>query len=132
MRAQPGRETQTQEDYLERIHELIEEKGYARVSDIATELKLKHPTVTVMVQQLSKLGYLNYERYRGFTLTLKGLKVARNIKARHNLLTEFFLQLHVEPRTVAQDIEGIEHHLSNASLAGIKRLIAHLRKHPLP
>src|SRR5690606_459977 len=31
--------SQSAEDYLERIHELIEQKGYARVVDIASSLK---------------------------------------------------------------------------------------------
>ena len=64
--------SQTAEDYLERIHELIEEKGYARVVDIASSLRVKQASVTSMVQKLAELGYLNYEKYRGLVLTEKG------------------------------------------------------------
>ena len=38
--------SQSAEDYLERIHELIEGKGYARVVDIASSLKVKRASVT--------------------------------------------------------------------------------------
>src|SRR6266446_9191340 len=50
--------SQSAEDYLERIHELIEEKGYARVVDIASSLKVKQASVTSMVQKLGEAGYL--------------------------------------------------------------------------
>ena len=48
--------SQSAEDYLERIHELIEEKGYARVVDIASTLKVKQASVTSMVQKLGEAG----------------------------------------------------------------------------
>ena len=64
--------SQSAEDYLERIHELIEEKGYARVVDIASSLDVKQASVTSMVQKLGELGYLNYEKYRGLIFTDKG------------------------------------------------------------
>ena len=39
------RPSQSAEDYLKRIHELIERKGYARVVDIASSLKVKQASV---------------------------------------------------------------------------------------
>lgn len=82
--------SQSAEDYLERIHELIQEKGYARVVDIASSLKVKQASVTSMVQKLAELGYLNYEKYRGLILTEKGRAVACGIKKRHQTLARFF------------------------------------------
>ena len=72
----PSAPSQTAEDYLERIHELIQEKGYARVVDIASSLEVKQASVTSMVQKLGELGYLNYVKYRGLILTEKGKAVA--------------------------------------------------------
>ena len=63
------------EDYLERIAELIGEKGYARVSDMAEKLMIKPASVTKMIQRLEELGYVKREPYRGFILTIKGKKV---------------------------------------------------------
>src|SRR5262245_50544297 len=68
------------EDYLERINELFESKGYARVVDIATNLQVSQPSVTAMVQRMADAGYLKYEKYRGILLTEKGRLVARRIK----------------------------------------------------
>ena len=104
--------SQSAEDYLERIHELIEEKGYARVVDIASSLKVKQASVTSMVQKLGELGYLNYEKYRGLVLTEKGKRIACSIQKRHETLSRFFSLLGLDPETQTHDIEGIEHHLS--------------------
>src|SRR4029434_6237706 len=108
--------SQSAEDYLERIHELIEEKGYARVVDIASSLEVKQASVTSMVQKLDELGYLNYEKYRGLVLTDKGREVARRIQQRHETLSRFFSLFGLSPETQQQDIEGIEHHLSAATV----------------
>ncbi len=70
--------SQSAEDYLERIHALIQEKGYARVVDIADSLAVKRASVTSMVQKLGELGYLKYEKYRGLILTSKGRQVAQS------------------------------------------------------
>src|SRR4051795_3586762 len=91
--------SQSAEDYLERIHELIEEKGYARVVDIASSLDVKQASVTSMVQKLGELGYLNYEKYRGLILTDKGRAVASKIQKRHETLSRFFSLLRIDPAT---------------------------------
>ena len=64
--------TPSMEDYVEKIYELIQTKGYARVSDIAIELNLQPSSVTKMVQKLAEAGYIHYERYRGLVLTPAG------------------------------------------------------------
>lgn len=66
--------TASMEDYLERIYQLIEEKGYARVSDIADTLEVHPSSVTKMVQKLDKSGYVIYEKYRGSSLQQKVIK----------------------------------------------------------
>jgi Mn-dependent DtxR family transcriptional regulator len=104
--------SQSAEDYLERIHELIEQKGYARVVDIASSLKVKQASVTAMVQKLGEAGYLKYEKYRGLVLTADGREVAQKIQSRHATLSRFFSLFGLDPETQHQDIEGIEHHLS--------------------
>lgn len=104
--------SQSAEDYLERIHELIEEKGYARVVDIASSLKVKQASVTSMVQKLDEAGYLKYEKYRGLIMTDRGRDVARKIRNRHETLSRFFSIFGIDAETQRQDIEGIEHHLS--------------------
>lgn len=122
--------SQSAEDYLERIHELIEEKGYARVVDIASSLKVRQASVTSMVQKLGELGFLNYEKYRGLILTDEGRNVAERIKRRHEMLARFFSLLELEEETQRKDIEGIEHHLSPETLAMISDLTKFFESNP--
>jgi Mn-dependent DtxR family transcriptional regulator len=122
--------SQTAEDYLERIHELIEEKGYARVVDIASSLDVKQASVTNMVQKLGELGYLNYEKYRGLVLTEKGRTIATGIQRRHETLARFFSLFGLAPETQQRDIEGIEHHLSPATVEILADLATFFEKNP--
>lgn len=121
-RRQPS---QSAEDYLERIHELIEEKGYARVADIADSLSVKAASVTNMVQKLGELGFLKYEKYRGLILTQKGRDVATHIQSRHVTLARFFSLFGLDKETQQRDIEGIEHHLSPDTVAVLADLAAY-------
>jgi Mn-dependent DtxR family transcriptional regulator len=122
--------SQSAEDYLERIHELIEQKGYARVVDIASSLKVRQASVTSMVQKLGELGYLKYEKYRGLILTTKGREVARKIHSRHETLSRFFSLFGLDPETQKQDIEGIEHHLSPATVEVLADLARFFEEDP--
>ncbi len=118
------------EDYLERIYELIEEKGYARVVDIARSLRIRQASVTQMVQKLDEQGYVQYERYRGLTLTSKGKNVARAIQRRHRVLEEFLGLLNIDQVTAHKDLEGIEHHLSPITVNRIETLVGFLSANP--
>ena len=122
--------SQSAEDYLERIHELIEEKGYARVVDIASSLDVKQASVTSMVQKLGELGYLNYEKYRGLVLTDKGRAVATGIQKRHETLSRFFSLFGLDVETQKHDIEGIEHHLSPATVEVLADLAKFFEDNP--
>ena len=126
----PTSPSQSAEDYLERIHELIEEKGYARVVDIASSLKVKQASVTSMVQKLGEAGYLKYEKYRGLILTNKGREVARKIQSRHETLSRFFSLFGLDAETQRLDIEGIEHHLSPETVEVLADLAGFFEQHP--
>jgi Mn-dependent DtxR family transcriptional regulator len=122
--------SESAEDYLERIYELIENKGYARMVDIARTLRIRQASVTQMVQKLGENGFVRYEKYRGLVLTSKGKGVARAVRRRHQVLEEFFDLLGVDGETAQRDLEGIEHHLSTASVARIEELVRFLRQNP--
>jgi Mn-dependent DtxR family transcriptional regulator len=104
--------TPSMEDYIEQIYLLIEDKGYARVSDIAEALAVHPSSVTKMVQKLDKDKYLIYEKYRGLVLTTKGKKIGKRLVYRHDLLEQFMRVIGVEEERIYNDVEGIEHHLS--------------------
>jgi len=128
-RASQARSEST-EDHLERIQELVDQKGYARVVDIAASLGLSRSAVSNMVRRLAARGFVNYEKYRGLTLTAEGRAVAKHIKVRHCTLAELFQLLGLSPETVEQEVEVIEHHLTPETLCVFSRLVRFWRTHP--
>ena len=120
----------TVEDYLERILQLINTKGYARVVDIAQSLGISQASVTNMVQRLDGEGLLKYEKYRGLVLTTAGETLARNITRRHQLLTDFLKLLGLDDQVIYHDVEGMEHHISAPTLRAIEALTAQLDRQP--
>ena len=115
--------TPSMEDHIEIIYSLIEQKGYARVSDIAEALSVLPSSVTKMVQKLDKDGYLIYERYRGLVLTPQGQKLGKRLVKRHDLLEQFLRLIGVDEERIYGDVEGIEHHLSWNSINRIADLV---------
>ena len=122
--------TPSMEDHIEIIYSLIEQKGYARVSDIAEALSVLPSSVTKMVQKLDKDGYLIYERYRGLVLTPRGQKLGKRLLERHGLLEQFLRLIGVDEERIYGDVEGIEHHLSWNSIDRIADLVQLLEESP--
>ncbi|PSL28805.1 DtxR family iron (metal) dependent repressor [Planomicrobium soli] len=123
--------TPSMEDHIEIIYSLIEQKGYARVSDIAEALSVLPSSVTKMVQKLDKDGYLIYERYRGLVLTPQGQKLGKRLVKRHDLLEQFLRLIGVDEERIYGDVEGIEHHLSWNSINRIADLVQVLEENPV-
>ncbi|SDI95907.1 transcriptional regulator MntR [Salimicrobium halophilum] len=122
--------TPSMEDYIEQIYLLIENKGYARVSDIAENLSVHPSSVTKMVQKLDKDEYLTYEKYRGLMLTSKGKKIGKRLVFRHELLENFLEIIGVEKDKIYEEVEGIEHHLSWDSIDRIGDLVQYFEEEP--
>lgn len=124
--------TESAEDYLECISDLVDRNGFASVSDVADALELMRPSVSLMIKRLADLGFLERKPYRGFVLTARGKEVAVSIQRRHALLSELFGLLGLDPQRYRADIEGLEHHISDRVFDGLELLVAHLLKHPIP
>ncbi|MDG2123337.1 MAG: transcriptional regulator MntR [Verrucomicrobiales bacterium] len=115
------------EDYLEVILHLQDEKGYARVADVAEGLSISQASVSNMMQRLDSKGLLNYEKYRGVTLTESGEEVARRVVERHGILEEFLGLFGIDKEIAYGDVEGMEHHISSGTLRGIEQVIRELK-----
>lgn len=124
--------TTRMEDYLEVIYELIEHKGYATTVDISNYLNVSSPSVTKMLQRLHESGHINYEKYRGISLTESGMAVAENIHERHGVLAEFLKMIGVEAETANKDAEGIEHHLHPETLKKLEEFIKLVKSQGIP
>ena len=78
------------EDYLELINDLLNNKGEARIVDIATQLSITQATVSKTIQRLQKQGYIEKLPYRSIFLTPRGQAIAYRSKKRHNTVYNFF------------------------------------------
>jgi DtxR family manganese transport transcriptional regulator len=109
------------EDYVELIDDLIRDGGEARQVDIAARLGVAQPTVAKMLDRLGEAGLVVRRPYRGVFLTEEGTAIATASRARHRIVEDFLLALGVDEDTARRDAEGMEHHVSEATLAAFTR-----------
>ncbi|GIW74299.1 MAG: transcriptional regulator MntR [Phycisphaerales bacterium] len=108
--------SETAEDYVEAIAELIERCGACRVRDLAERFGVSHVTVVRTVGRLESEGLVRTEPYRPIELTARGRRLARACRERHEIVYRFLLAIGVPARVAAVDAEGLEHHVSKATL----------------
>ena len=112
--------TKSLEDYLEEIHVLIQDKGYARVRDVALALNVKMPSVVKAIGELKKLELATQEPYGNIELTEKGRRVAALVLGRHTLLKAFLQKLGVSEAIAEKDACLMEHILSAETMERIQ------------
>ena len=109
--------TETAEDYVEAVADVIDEQGTCRVVDLAKRFAVSHVTVTKTVARLIAAGYLTSEPYRPIKLTRKGKRVAEESRRRHRIVLAFLLALGISASVAEVDSEGMEHHVSEETLS---------------
>lgn len=112
---------ETAEDYVEAVLQIEEQYGEVRVRDLAQMMGVSHVTITRTVSRLQEAGLLETEPYRPIRLTRAGRRMAEQSRERHNVVLSFLLALGVPRRTAEQDAEGIEHHVSDATIRAMRR-----------
>lgn len=109
-----GLSSESVEEYLEAIYSINEKGIQAKNQDLAEKLKVSPPSVTQMVQRLAEEGLVEYEPYKGATLTGKGMALAQKVVRKHRLLERFlydFLKLPFEK--VHDEACRMEHSISD-------------------
>ncbi|MGQ0527509.1 MAG: manganese-binding transcriptional regulator MntR [Alphaproteobacteria bacterium] len=122
-RVREAHQSETAEDYVELIADLIETKGEARIVDLAERFGVSNATVNKVVARLKREGLVNSEPYRALFLTPEGREMATACKKRHLIVLEFLLAIGVSRRTAEVDAEGVEHHVSEETLRAFQRFI---------
>ena len=115
---------ETAEDYVEAVGDIINDKGRCRVQDLANHFNVSHVTVSRIVGRLQNESLLETAPYQPITLTKKGQRLANKVRKRHAVVFEFLVALGVDQRTAEIDSEGIEHHVSDKTLAAMKRFLS--------
>src|ERR1700752_4876268 len=116
------------EDYVELIADLIEQRGEARVVDLAGCLGVTNATVNNAIQRLRRDGLVTSKPYRSIFLTDQGRELAQSSRERHRLVREFLIALGVGAETAGADAEGIEHHVSDETLDAFRNYVAKHRR----
>ncbi|MGD8566076.1 MAG: iron dependent repressor, metal binding and dimerization domain protein [Candidatus Bathyarchaeota archaeon] len=119
-----------EENYIETIHSLIHEHGYARVADIASALEVKPPSVTSMLKKLDEQKFVNYTKYRGVVLTSKGKLLAQTLENRQNALKTLLVMIGVSKATAEKDACKIEHKIDQETMEKLVKFVEFIKLSP--
>lgn len=108
------------EDYLEAILILRERQGMVRSIDVAHQLSLTKPSVSVAMKRFRENGYIEMDGDGYISLLPPGEEIAQRIYQRHRLLTRFLVRLGVSEEAAAADACKMEHDLSEETFARIR------------
>ena len=123
-RVRQAHQMEATEDYVELIDDLIASQGEARLVEVAERLGISQPSASKTLARLQRDGYVTSEPYRSIFLTDKGKTLADKSRARHDIVFRFLLAIGVSEETAKHDSEGVEHHVSDETLAAFQRIIS--------
>jgi Mn-dependent DtxR family transcriptional regulator len=122
--------TASMEDYLEMIYRLCRETGFTRIHTLSQALNVQPPSTTKMMQHLSNLQLVKYERYGVITLTDKGKELGAKLLKRHDVVESFMRLIGVRENRQLEETEKIEHMLSNETVQCFEIYVEYMTQHP--
>ena len=111
------------ENYLETILMMSKKKGYVRSVDVANDLNVTKPSVSVAMKRFREEGYITIDTDGCIRLTEKGMTIAERMYERHQLIAKVLISLGVSEETAYEDSCKIEHDLSQESFEKIKAFV---------
>ena len=106
--------TDNREDYLINILRLTEGDGVVKTTELANYMKVSPASVTEMLKVLQKEGLVNYERYRGVSLTEEGNIRARDLRRKHHIMERFLTDiLEIDHQDAHDQACAVEHSISD-------------------
>ena len=101
----------SEENYLKAIFMLGKKTDKAvNTNQLAKRLNAKASSITDMVKKLSDKDLVDYEKYKGVSLTLTGERIALSILRKHRLWETFLVEkLHFSWDEVHEIAEQLEH-----------------------
>ncbi len=104
---------QSAEDYLESILIIKEKQGYVRSIDVAIELGVTKPSVSVAMKKLREQNLIVFGEDGHISFTDAGLAIAEKVYGKHRLLTKVLTLMGVDEKTAAEEACLIEHVISD-------------------
>jgi len=109
--------SESQQDYLKIVLDLINEKKVARVNDIARRKAVSMPSVTEAMRKLARDGFVYYSAREFVELTPKGLRTAHRLCSKNTFLKNFLVDvLDIDTDMAEKEACELEHHLSLSTL----------------
>ena len=112
---------ESQEDYLEKILQISKVKESVHAIDIVREMSFSKPSVSVAMNKLKSLGYIDINDKGEISLTNEGLAIAEKTLEKHLLLTQLLVKLGVDEETAKEDACRLEHDISDKTWEAIKK-----------
>ena len=84
--------SQSEEDYLKALYHLETDFDAVSTNSIADYLVMKPSSVTDMLKKLAEKKFINYQKYKGTSLTKKGKLIALSIIRKHRLWETFLVE----------------------------------------
>lgn len=111
------------EMYLETIYILLNKKQNVRSIDVSEEIGFSKPSVSRAMGILKNGGFIVIDKDGFISFTELGLKTAKSIYERHEVLTDALMRIGVSPETAAKDACKIEHDISEETFNAIKKIL---------
>ena len=111
------------------IYRQCQEGGVVRVGLLAQALHVRMPSVSKMLQKLSELELISYQKYGMVSLTGEGKAIGKYLLRRHKEVERMLQNLGVEERLL-METERIEHQISPHTFRMIVKANAFLNIHP--
>ena len=111
------------ENYLEAILILKKKNGFVRSIDIANELEVTKPSVSVAMKSFREEGYITVDENGSIDLTEKGMEIANRVYEKHEIIAKALMAIGVSEKTAYEDSCKIEHDISNETLEKLKKFL---------
>ncbi|MGH3086997.1 MAG: metal-dependent transcriptional regulator [Rubrobacteraceae bacterium] len=112
-------------DYIKAIWTIAGD-GAASTKEVSEHLSVAPASVTNMLGRLREMGFVEYERYRGASLTERGREEALRLVRRHRLIETFLLEhLEYSWQEVHDEAEKLEHAVSDAFTERLANFLGH-------
>ena len=121
-RTRSDHKSETAEDYVEAIAEILKKQPVCRLADLAKRFAVSNVTAHRIVERLQNEGLVATEPYQPISLTPQGRRLAAQCRKRHEIVYRFLLAIGIDEQTAALDAEGLEHHASPKTLRRFKEL----------
>jgi DtxR family transcriptional regulator, Mn-dependent transcriptional regulator len=117
-------------DYVKAVWE-VSGTSAASTKDVAARLSVSPASVSNMFVRLREMGLVEYERYRGVSLTGRGREEALRLIRRHRLIETFLLQhLGYAWDEVHEEAERLEHAVSDGFTERLAAYLGHPDRDP--